>query len=884
MKDFDGDAVDTTITINVADDAPVVESVQLVVDETDGSAAVDDGVVTAEFGGDGSGMFMATDASSFSFGGSTADTLTAGGVEVVVTLEDGSYVGRAGDDVIFTLDVAADGQVNFALLGQLDHLDGSDANDAIDLSFGVKAVDMDGDEVVTQVSVQVNDDGPSISNRFRAIDESDLVDGPISYTQTFSFDFGADGAGTIEPTGNFMARFQVGGQNQDLTSNGVDVIVTVNEAGDGYVGMAGDEVIFTVVIDPTSGEYTYTQFAGIDHPDSDNPSDVIWLRFEVEITDADGDTDTAIISVDVHDAAPTDAPNGFDPLQLIVDETDGVDANDDGVVTAEFGGDGSGMIMATDASSFNFSGSTGEMLTAGGIEVVVALENGSYIGRAGDDVIFTLDIAADGTTNFTLLGQLDHADGSDANDVINLSFGVKAVDADGDSIISEVSVQVVDDAPIAEHDCNTFDISQEYVTGNVITGENGTADNLSNDQSNTISQISFEGNTIDVMAGETASIDGEFGTLNIEVDGSYVYTPFDDVNNGETIYSFNIDNPPGSDRAGDIQNVNTSFNGNTNELSFSMVVEDTAEGFTLAINNGANPKGHGGELALLYFDASGDEPVITVYGYNGLNTQTSWLDGSSESGTQPADQILSSLVDGDAFTDISVTTDADGNKVLSFNLDATPILEHDPLYGQDGDWSGIAFDESIGVWLHPSSGLETAYGEDGYLSQWDVSKQSWYDSANQTTEVSVSEPQDILDQFEYTLVDSDGDQSTATLTLNGETPEYTVSSQGQESEGSLYDSDHFVCEAVSMGVDVIRDFGEEDDDVLDLSALVQNYDPTQQAIDDFVFAREIDGGTILSIDSGGSGDESKAVDLVALEGVTDLDLQALFESGNINLL
>ena len=83
---------------------------------------------------------------------------------------------------------------------------------------------------------------------------------------------------------------------------------------------------------------------------------------------------------------------------------------------------------------------------------------------------------------------------------------------------------------------------------------------------------------------------------------------------------------------------------------------------------------------------------------------------------------------------------------------------------------------------------------------------------------------------------------------------------------------------------MIRDFGADASDVLDFSTLIQNYDPAQQAIDNFVFAREIDGGTILSIDVSGSGDASKAIDLVALEGFKDIDLQAMVESGNINMM
>lgn len=120
---------------------------------------------------------------------------------------------------------------------------------------------------------------------------------------------------------------------------------------------------------------------------------------------------------------------------------------------------------------------------------------------------------------------------------------------------------------------------------------------------------------------------------------------------------------------------------------------------------------------------------------------------------------------------------------------------------------------------------------------------------------------------------------------------------GQEGNDTLYGdagndilsggsgADSFMLNAISQGVDVIRDFGADEGDVLDFSSVIKGgFDPAQQAIDDFVFAREEQGGTILSVDISGSGDVSKSIDLVALEGVQNMDLQAMLEAGNINLI
>ena len=87
-------------------------------------------------------------------------------------------------------------------------------NDVVKLSFGIRAEDNDGDRANGTITVDVKDDGPCISNKEqeRNFDDNGLVNGPISYTHTLTHDYGQDGAGSIDATGNFLALLQVGGQ------------------------------------------------------------------------------------------------------------------------------------------------------------------------------------------------------------------------------------------------------------------------------------------------------------------------------------------------------------------------------------------------------------------------------------------------------------------------------------------------------------------------------------------------------------------------------------------------------------------------------------------------------------------------------------------------
>jgi len=287
-----------TIKLSIdRDDIPEVDGDTVTVDETNLAPTTSaSGNIVADFGSDAPGTI--TGNGSFNVG-----TLTSNGVTVDVAFNaaTNTYTGTAAGSPIFTLVVQSNGDFTFTLEGVIDHPDATDPNDSLPLEFGVTATDADGDTATAAITVNVLDDGPQIHNKFKAVDESNLDNGPIGYTKTLDFDFGEDGAGSVEPTGTFIAKYQVGGPNQQLTSNNVPINVVVNGAGDGYIGTAGGDTIFTVTIDSLTGEYTYTQFAGIDHPDGTNPDDVIWLKFGVKVTDADGDTVTAVIGVDVHD-------------------------------------------------------------------------------------------------------------------------------------------------------------------------------------------------------------------------------------------------------------------------------------------------------------------------------------------------------------------------------------------------------------------------------------------------------------------------------------------------------------------------------------------------------------------------------------------------------
>lgn len=191
-----------------------------------------------------------------------------------------------------------------------------------------------------------------------------------------------------------------------------------------------------------------------------------------------------------------------------------------------------------------------------------------------------------------------------------------------------------------------------------------------------------------------------------------------------------------NDGAGVLASVTNSYNPATDQFSFTAQFNNrTANGFWLAVSPGPNPKGHSGELALIYFDGSNiAAPRATVYAYNGLNGDNSFQDGTARSGTQTPD-FIGALINGVNAT-MAVTNTSGGGRSLSISFDGTFVQTHQPLDAIDrarNEWTGLAFGAQYGIWFHPVSGLSTAYNNTGRLTQWHYDGQGWLDLANQTT-------------------------------------------------------------------------------------------------------------------------------------------------------
>ncbi len=455
------------------------------VDETGPSHSVS-GQINIDFGNDGAAVINPYASTGlFSAAGSLAGgALTSHGAAVAVTELNGVYTGKVGDQVIFTLTLDQQtGAYTFVQYASLDHADQSDANDVIQLYFGVRATDGDGDTANADILVNVIDDAPVA-----------VADGATV------------GSAPLTVTGNVLTNDHVG---FDTTTPAVVDIAfggtTVAVATAGTTSIAGLHGTLGIAAD---GSYTYTS----------NNTALGTDVFTYTMRDGDGDKDYTTLSITVTDldTVPTITSD-----EKTVDETDfGTTISVTGSVTADFKGDGPGSIAGS--NNFSSDGSKlGGNLTSAGVAVDVAYDAATktYTGAANGTTVFTLVINNDGSYTYTEFKPLDHANPADPDDTISLHFGVVGVDGDGDEAAGTITINVKDDGPHAVNDVTTIPDGSNSATGNVLDNDTFGADG----KGFGVTKVTFDGHTVAVPAAGTVTVAGDHGTLTIDKDGHYTY-------------------------------------------------------------------------------------------------------------------------------------------------------------------------------------------------------------------------------------------------------------------------------------------------------------------------------------------------------------------------
>ena len=751
VRDYDGDVATALLNANIGDtdDFPVITLPPVqVVDETNPMTV--GGNITVDFGNDGPGTI--TESGDFDTSLPPAATLTSNGVPISVSVVGGQYVGTAGGQTIFTMNVNNNGSYSFNLLGQIDHQNPSDPNDSVDLRFGFRVTDADGDSTVGTAVIRVFDDGPVAVNDTVTVAEGAAVNGNVVTNDDVGFD----------DNGSAVTSVSFNGTSYAVPASGT---VSIN-------GTYG-----TLVISAT-GAYSYTQSGNLTSDQVDT--------FTYTLTDGDGDTDTATLNLNID--ASDDNPDITNTGNTSIDESGAHTVT--GTVVADFGNDGPGSF--TETGSFTASNGTP---TSNGDTISVALVGGQYVGTAGGRTIFTMQINSNGTFTFTQLDQIDHPNAGNPNDFIDLNFGVRATDADGDTDTDTVRIRVFDDGPVAVND--SVNIAEgATVNGNVVSNDDVGYD----DASAAVTSVSFGGTSYAVPASGTVSINGTYGTLVISATGAYSYTQSGNLTSDQVdTFTYTLTDGDGdtdtatlnlnidaSDDNPDITNTgNTSIDESGAHTVTGTVVADfgndgpgsfTETGSFTASNGTPTSNGDTISVALVggqYVGTAGGRTIFTMQiNSNGTFTFTQLDQIDHPNAGNPNDFI--DLNFGVRATDADGDTDTDTVRIRVFDdgpvavNDSVNIAEGATVNGNVVSNDDVGYDDASSVVTQvqfggstvavPLSGTATIVGTYGTLTISSTGAYSYTQTGNLVS--------DQVDTFTYTLRDGDGDTDTATLSLN----------------------------------------------------------------------------------------------------------------------
>ena len=489
ITDGDGDTSSAAQPITIIDGAgpsPVGDGLSLVVKEADLDQVKDStdlaaGAVTGSNPGgtgetnSGTLTFQAGSDALVSFGFANpalvANTITVtdeanNPVAVSWSINaDGQLVGTIGGAVaiIVAVDgstIAANAQgtvgVKVTLTDNFPHANGQSG----DVSIGgikVVATDADGDTATGTVSVTVKDDVPTAgaNNTVYLDDETANATNaspnpggtgdyngtpPAATTGVLSHNYGADGAGSLLLSGVTLPVS--GGFSYVLSPDKLSLTIMQNQGGSNVA------VVKVTLADQTSGSYVVEQLKPVMHPTSGTTEENVDFTIRYDVRDGDGDVASGgSVTISVNDDTPTISASN-DLREVIVDETNfNVDARVSfaSAFTSSYGADGAGSV----SYALSFTGPATYLVDiATGKSVVLSMENGQVIGRAGEGgaIVFKISVDADGYLTVDQIRAIEHPVTSDPNDARPflsenlLQLTATITDRDGDSRSASINL------------------------------------------------------------------------------------------------------------------------------------------------------------------------------------------------------------------------------------------------------------------------------------------------------------------------------------------------------------------------------------------------------------------------------------------------------------
>jgi T1SS-143 domain-containing protein len=490
IKDRDGDTSTATVNVSIAKDSePLVGTpTNMTVDEDGLDAGNKDNTTPRNDETAGSGSTNATGSVVVNFGndvpaGLLLDSIvlldtgaldgqlqTLSGGNVTFALEGGALYGRAPDNsLVITISVSSAiagpnaGEVTYHyqtnLIQPVKHASGGVENTDILSGITFEVTDKDGDKKQGTFSVTVLDDVPSVTASETqpnlTVDESFLsTNASANFASVFTAAFGADGQGAAT---TYALGISANGADSGLVDVATGLPVTLHMNANVVEGRVGGTVVFSVTV-LANGDVVLDQVRAVKHTDANDHDSSVSLGADnlvtltATITDGDGDTHAATANIGANLVFKDDGPAisvSAVADTLTVDETNfgpNATASFADNFNIDFGEDGAGVVLYALGIT---AGASGLVDTATNQAVVLTLESGVVVGRAGagGDIVFTVSV-----NNLTGLVTLDqsravvHTDANDhdatttllAANLVKLTATI--FDKDGDSADSTIEI------------------------------------------------------------------------------------------------------------------------------------------------------------------------------------------------------------------------------------------------------------------------------------------------------------------------------------------------------------------------------------------------------------------------------------------------------------
>ena len=539
--------------------------------------------------------------------------------------------------------------------------------------------------------------------------------------------------------------------------------------------VAGDATVYTCrryrnhhrrghAVPTSDGSYTFTPAA-----DYNGPVPV------ATYTVSDGSlTDTGTLTLSVTPA--NDAPVADNEINSTAEDTPlTVTTGADNLLTGDIDIDGDSLSItqfqvAGDATVYN----AGDTATITGVGTLVINSDGSYTFTPAADYNGPVPVAT-----YTV------SDGS-LTDTGTLTL----------------SVTPANDAPVADNEINSTaeDTPLTVTTGadNLLTGDiDIDGDSLS------ITQFQVAGDATVYTAGQTATITG-VGTLVINSDGSYTFTPAADYNGPVPVATYTVSDGSLTDTGTLTLSVTPANDAPVADNEINSTAEDTPLTVTTGADNllTGDIDIDGDSLSITQFQVAGDATVynagdtatITGVGTLVINSDGSYTFTPAADYNGPVPVATYTVSDG-SLTDtgtltLSVTPANDAPVAIDDTLEQTTqmadvtfteydILANDSPGGDGWPASGSAI---TNIEIQNGAGTLVDDGNGNYTYQPHVTD---------TDEVTLS----------YTVQDADGSEDTATITINlaTDTPEGPVFIVGSSSDDGAGSSDTYAVPTEGQG-------------------------------------------------------------------------------------